>query len=173
MSTRTARAVGALALTAASLVGTAALAAPAWAATTTARVSFGNLIVTGGPEANGFLFTRAADGAVTVHDTKPAAMTAGTGCTQQDATTVRCSGVENLNVNGGGGDDSIDNDTGSDGGNPNVGLPSTLNGGDGNDRLSGSTGPDQLIGLAGTDRASGNAGVDICDAETESGCEQN
>ena len=45
MSTRTARAVGALALTAASLVGTAALAAPAWAATTTARVSFGNLIV--------------------------------------------------------------------------------------------------------------------------------
>jgi hypothetical protein len=171
MSTRLTRAVGALALTAASLVGTAALAAPAWAADTT-FVSFGNLIASGGPEANNIRFTRGTDGAVTMTDTN-AAVTAGNGCAQVNTNTVRCSGVQNLNVNGGDGNDTIDNDTGSDGGNANIGLPGTLNGGRGNDHLSGSTGADELLGGLDTDRAAGGPGTDRCIAETESGCEQN
>jgi len=99
-------------------------------------------------------------------------VTAGTGCVQVDANTVRCSGVENLNVNGGDGKDTIDNDTGSDGGNTKTGLPGTLNGGPGDDLLQGSTGADELLGGLGTDRAEGGPGTDRCTAESESGCEQ-
>ena len=55
MTTRIRRAVAAAALTAASLTGTAALATPASAADTV-RVSFGNLILSGGSEANSVRF---------------------------------------------------------------------------------------------------------------------
>jgi len=166
MSVRIRRAAAAVAITAASLVGTAALATPAWAADT-AKVSFGNLIVSGGPEANSMRFTRAADGTVTLRDAN-ASVSPGTGCVAVDAKTVRCSGVENLNVSGGAGDDLIDNDTGSDGGNPNTGLPASIGGSDGNDNLQGSTGRDDLGGGLGFDRASGSAGIDSCSAEVRS-----
>jgi len=171
MTTRFRRAVAAAALTAASLTGTVALATPAWAADTT-RVSFGNLIVSGDAANNNIRFTREANGAVVMTDTN-AAVTAGPGCTQVSQNTVRCVGVENLNVNGRDGNDVIDNDTGSDGGNSNTGLTGTLNGGAGTDRLLGSTGRDELLGgTGGGDRATGGPGVDICNAEIESSCEE-
>ena len=112
-------------------------------------------------------FTRAADGTVTLRDAN-APVSPGTGCVAVDANTVRCSGVVNLNVSGGAGDDVIDNDTGSDGGNPNTGLPASIGGSDGNDNLQGSTGRDDLGGGLGFDRASGSAGIDSCTAEVRS-----
>ena len=169
MSTRIHRAVAAVAVTAASLAGTAALATPAWAADT-ARVSFGNLIVAGGPEDNSIRFSRSASGVVTVTDTK-AAVNAGTGCVQVNTNTIRCSGVENLNVNGRDGDDFINNDTGQESGLSIPGLPGTLNGGSGNDILFGSDGSDELLGGLGNDRADATTGVDRCIAETEENCE--
>jgi Ca2+-binding RTX toxin-like protein len=171
MTTRIRRALAAVTLTAASLTGTVALATPVWAADTV-RVNLGNLIVSGDAANNNIRFTREASGAVVMTDTN-AAVTAGTGCTQVNQNTVRCVGVQNLNVNGREGNDVIDNDTGSDGGNSNTGLPGTLNGGPGTDSLLGSTGRDELLGGTGAgDRANGGSGIDICNAEIETSCEE-
>jgi Ca2+-binding RTX toxin-like protein len=101
-------------------------------------------------------------GGVRLTDTN-APVTAGTGCQQQGPNAVVCSGVEFLNVNGRDGDDFIANST-------NIG--SVISGGNGNDVLLGGTVGDQLIGNVGNDRANGGLGVDICNAESESSCEQ-
>ncbi|MCO1658213.1 hypothetical protein [Pseudonocardia humida] len=100
-------------------------------------------------------------------DTK-AQVIAGPGCSQVNSNTVSCSGVVNLNVNGGDGDDFINNDT-EFGGGPS--LPGTLNGGRGNDILFGGLGSDELLGGPGTDLADAAAGTDRCIAETEKFCE--
>jgi hypothetical protein len=74
-------------------------------------------------------------------------------------------------VSGGGGDDLICGGSGND----------QINGGDGNDRIigesgddemNGDSGTDQLVGNAGVDRANGGAGSDICNAETETSCDE-
>ena len=161
MTTRIRRAVAAAALTAASLTGTAALATPAFAADTV-RVSFGNLILTGGPEANSIRI-HPVNGKVRVKDFL-APVVAGTGCTQVDPSPVACAGVQNINANGRDGDDVLNNDTS---------LTSVLGGGNGNDVLDGGPNRDQLSGGLGNDKALGGPGVDICNAETETGCEEN
>jgi len=66
-------------------------------------------------------------------------------------------------VNGRDGDDFIANSTD---------IGSVISGGNGNDVLLGGTVADQLIGNVGNDRANGGLGVDICNAESESNCEQ-
>ena len=74
-------------------------------------------------------------------------------------------------VQGNAGDDLICGGSGND----------QLYGGDGNDRLigesgddelNGDSGTDQLVGSTGTDKANGGAGNDICNAETETSCDE-
>lgn len=160
MNTRIRRAVAAAALTAAGLTGTVALATPASAAETV-KVSFGNLILSGGPEANSIRFEPVGD-LVEVRELNSTTMTAGTGCIQIDTRVAHCRGVRNINANGGGGFDVLDNKTT---------LPSVLNGGPDRDLLIGGPRNDQLIGGSGTDNANGGPGQDICDAEGETNCE--
>ena len=160
MSTRIRRAVAAAALTAAGLTGTVALATPASAADTV-RVSFGNLILSGGSEANSLQFT-SKDNLLEVRELNVPPMIAGPGCAQIDERVVHCRGVQNINANAGGGHDVLDNKTS---------LPSVLNGGTGSDLLIGGSSRDQLIGGEGTDNANGGPGQDICNAEGETNCE--
>lgn len=160
MTTRIRRAVAAAVLTAASLTGTVVLATPAFAADTVS-VSFGNLILAGGSEANSIRFASVGN-LVEVREFNSTTMTAGPGCAQIDARVVRCRGVQNINANGRGGDDVLDNKTS---------LTSVLNGEAGSDLLIGGSNDDQLIGGQGTDNANGGPGQDICSAEGESNCE--
>lgn len=163
MTTRIRRAVAGAVLTAASLAGTVALATPASAADTV-RVSFGNLILGGGSEANSIRFDQfnPVGNVVRVTDLNGVTISAGPGCTSTANNIVSCRGVQNINANARGGDDVLDNKTG---------LTSVLNGEQGNDLLIGGSNNDQLIGGQGTDNANGGPGQDICSAEGESGCE--
>lgn len=160
MTTRIRRAVAAAALTAAGLTGTVALATPASAADTV-KVSFGNLILAGGPEDNSLQFNPMGN-LIEVRELNSTTMIAGPGCAQIDPRVVHCRGVQNINANAGGGNDVLDNKTT---------LPSVLNGGAGGDLLIGGPRNDQLIGGPDTDNANGGPGVDICNAEGESNCE--
>jgi Ca2+-binding RTX toxin-like protein len=160
MTTRIRRAVTAAALTAASLTGAVALATPAFAADTVS-VSFGNLILSGGPEANSLRFAPVGN-LVEVRELNSTTMTAGPGCIQIDTRVVHCRGVQNINANGRGGVDVLDNKTT---------LPSVLNGDTDSDLLIGGPRNDQLIGGPGTDNANGGPGQDICNAEGETNCE--
>ena len=161
MSIRIRRAAAAVAVSAASLVGTVALATPAWAADTVQVNSFGNLILGGGAEANSIRFFPGPNGTVRVTDFA-STVVAGTNCVQESADTVRCSGAKHINANGRDGDDVLNNDTG---------LTSVLGGGRGNDVLDGGSNADQLDGSVGFDSAFGQGGVDSCRAEQEQGCE--
>ena len=48
---------------------------------------------------------------VEVRELNNTTMTAGPGCAQIDARVVRCRGVQNINANGRGGNDVLDNKT--------------------------------------------------------------
>jgi Ca2+-binding RTX toxin-like protein len=76
-------------------------------------------------------------------------LTAGTGCTRASATVVNCpqSGVTNIVVNSGDGNDSVNL-------NVTTSAASTANGGDGNDSLTGSTAKQVFSGGNGTDAIS-------------------
>jgi Ca2+-binding RTX toxin-like protein len=163
MSTRLRRAAAAAALTVASLAGTAALATPAFAADTV-RVSFGNLILSGGPENNTIQFTPVGN-TIEVRELNSVVLTAGPGCKQVDSRTALCRGVQNINANGQGGNDVLDNSR--------TNVTSVLGGGNDGDQLIGGSNNDQLIGGLGTDNANGGPGQDICNAEGESNCELN
>jgi Ca2+-binding RTX toxin-like protein len=83
-----------------------------------------------------------------------ASITAGAGCTTVDPNTVDCSGVASASVTL---DDMDDIASAA------IDLPSTLNGGAGNDQLTGSMHGDVLIGEVGDDVLSGLAGSDLLD----------
>lgn len=67
--------------------------------------------------------------------------------------------IKSMTIDGFAGNDVIDNDTA---------LPSTLNGGNGNDTLRGGSGDDLLIGGKGKDKMFGYAGVDTFSAKDDS-----
>ena len=151
MSIRIRRVAAAVAVSAASLVGTVALATPAWAADTVQVNSFGNLILGGGAEANSIRFfpgpngtllgawapaARPQGGILVIHETR--------GLTDHIRTVA---------------------------GRLAAGLTSVLGGGRGNDVLDGGSNADQLDGSVGFDSALGQGGVDSCRAEQETGCE--
>jgi len=94
-----------------------------------------------------------ADGQfVTVTDTG-VTFSAGTGCTMVTPSQARCpaAGVFSMRIRGLDGNDAITNATS---------LPSTLMGGDGNDRLTGGSADDELVGEFGADVMVGGAGDD-------------
>jgi Ca2+-binding RTX toxin-like protein len=62
--------------------------------------------------------------------------------------------IKSISISAGGGDDKVSVA-------PNVTLPATIDGGDGNDTLSGGAGPDTINGGAGDDRVSGGLGSDL------------
>jgi Ca2+-binding RTX toxin-like protein len=64
--------------------------------------------------------------------------------------------VTRLLINGRGGNDSI---------RLRGGLPSSINGGRGNDNVTGGSGSDSILGGAGNDRLSGAAGTDLLNGE--------
>lgn len=161
MSIRIRRVAAAVAMTAASLAGTAVLATPVWAADTVTVSSVGILVLGGDATANNIRFFSGPNGTVLVTDSA-STVNAGNNCVQENTTTVRCSGAKFINANGNDGDDVLDNDT------P---LDSVFGGGRGNDVLDGSSGRDVLDGVAGFDSAFGRGGQDSCRAEQESSCE--
>lgn len=77
----------------------------------------------------------------------------GAGCTAVDPNTVTCSSIAITSV-------VVDAGDGDDGVNSRVPLPTTVNGGDGQDRLSTGAGPDVVNGGAGSDALSSNEGQD-------------
>jgi hypothetical protein len=94
--------------------------------------------------------------------TDKAGATAGDGCEQLDATSVRCmvplgqigDASVTAKVTGGAGDDAV-NATGP--------MGMTLVGGDGADVVTGGAGPDVLLGGAGADALRGGQGSDVLD----------
>lgn len=141
-------AVGAVAL---------ALAVPATAeaATETASVVNGTLSVTAAPGVANSVTLDGLDAArynVTGND-----ITAGSGCTKDSATLVRCpkAGTLRIQVVLGDGNDRVTiQDT-------SVKIPTTLYGGTGNDQLSGGGAVDRIYGGPGADRFRGFAGNDV------------
>ena len=84
------------------------------------------------------------------------AISAGTGCTQVNATTVSCSatGIDQIVANGNDGNDVMNlNGAGA--------VRATLNGGTGNDTLTGTSLANRFVGEAGADVFNGLGGVDI------------
>ena len=107
-------------------------------------VSGGVLTVTGTANADHIQIAR--DGAnLTIHE----------GATSH---TTPLSGVQKIVINGLGGNDDLSLALGPDHG---VNLPSTLNGGDGDDRLGGGDGKDVLNGGGGKDQLNGAKGDDV------------
>ena len=107
-------------------------------------VSGGVLTVTGTSNGDHIQITR--DGTnLTIHE----------GATSH---TTPLSGVQKIVINGQGGNDDLSLALGPDHG---VNLPSTLNGGDGDDRLGGGDGKDVLNGGAGKDQLNGARGDDV------------
>ena len=80
--------------------------------------------------------------------------------------TIDTTNVERVEVDGLGGNDSIDGS-----GQTNIAVALEITGGDGNDTLTGGAGNDTLIGGAGNDSLTGSAGADafVFGAETANG----
>jgi Ca2+-binding RTX toxin-like protein len=90
-----------------------------------------------------------------------ATISAGAGCTTSGSSAVcSASGIIGITVNLGDGNDIAHNETLT---------PSTISGGDGNDRLEGGPGNDTLRGNRGLDAHSGGAGDDFIDSRGDKG----
>ncbi|QEC49338.1 calcium-binding protein [Baekduia soli] len=161
------------------LLATAALAGPAGAVT--AAASSGVLVVTGGPGPDRVIVTvdRTGAPAFTVTDGFDAVLP-GAGCSAAGlAASCPLAGLTALQVRLGDGDDSLVTqsplpvDAAGEGGDdallaqepqaPDAPAPATLDGGEGDDRLSGSRAGDVLRGGPGDDVFDGNAGDDLLD----------
>ncbi|MBN6055011.1 hypothetical protein JYK22_23945, partial [Nonomuraea sp. RK-328] len=163
------------------VAGAVALAGPASAATVTAQLDSGRILVNGSSVADGIEIRLNTTGTVVTIGNTLGSVAAGSGCTQV-GTAAQCpaGGIDRVDVFAGDGGDAIRN---------NTKLPSTLsgdngidtvNGGSGADILFGSFGDDTLNGGGGNDRLSGGVGTDTlnggadtdrCDGEIETNCE--
>lgn len=163
------------------VTGAVALAGPASAATVTAQLDSGRILVNGSSVADGIDIGLNSAGTVVTISNTLGSVAAGPGCTQAGiATQCPAGGIDRVDVFAGDGGDAIRN---------NTKLPSTLsgdngidtvNGGTGADNLFGSFGNDTLNGRGGNDRLSGGIGTDTlnggadtdrCDGEVETNCE--
>ncbi|GIH21753.1 hypothetical protein Aph01nite_00630 [Acrocarpospora phusangensis] len=171
----------ALGITAVLFGGAAALAGPASAATVTAQLDSGRILVNGSTVADGITVTLNSAGTVVTIINTLGAVAAGPGCAQVGL-SAQCpaAGIDRVDVFAGSGDDAIRN---------NTKLPSTLSGDNGIDTVNGGTGGDILFGSfgddvlngnggndrlsggVGNDRLNGGTGTDQCDGETEVACE--
>ncbi|WP_052423945.1 calcium-binding protein [Nonomuraea candida] len=161
--------------------GAVALAGPASAATVTAQLDSGRILVNGSPADDGITITLNSAGTVVTIANTLGSVAAGAGCTRA-AGEARCptGGITRVEVFAGDGIDAIRNDTrlpstlSGDNGVDTVNggtAADTLFGGFGDDTLNGGSGNDRLIGSIGTDTLNGGADTDRCDGEVESGCE--
>ncbi|MFB9890590.1 calcium-binding protein [Planobispora takensis] len=162
--------------------GVTTLAGPASAAATvTAQLDSGRILVNGSTVADGIDININAAGTVVTISNTLGSVAAGPGCTQV-GTATRCpaGGIDRVDVFANSGNDAIRN---------NTKLPSTLagnngidtlNGGSNNDFLAGGFGDDTLNGNGGNDTLSGNLdfdrlnggiGTDRCTGEVETNCE--
>jgi Ca2+-binding RTX toxin-like protein len=137
---------------------TATMVLAAWAATTAhAAAPSLTVLLAGGTEENRITISLSADGRSYVIDSIVPLEVGGEVCWHPEAqeTELMCSAtaIGGFEVNAGGGDDFVSID-------PKVGVPVTLRGGPGNDRLSGGGGADKLIGGTGSDILSGRGGND-------------
>ncbi|GAA2864390.1 hypothetical protein GCM10010517_23590 [Streptosporangium fragile] len=161
--------------------GAVALAGPASAATVTAQLDSGRILVNGSSVDDGIEITLNLAGTVVTISNTLGSVAAGSGCTQSGS-EAKCpaGGIDRVDVFAGDGIDSIRNETN---------LPSTLSGdngidtvnggsgadilfgGFGDDKLNGNGGNDRLIGSVGHDTLNGGADTDRCDGEVETNCE--
>ncbi|MEQ4725509.1 hypothetical protein [Nonomuraea sp. B19D2] len=161
--------------------GAVALAGPASAATVTAQLDSGRILVNGSSVDDGIEIKLNATGTVVTISNTLGSAAAGSGCTQAGG-EAECptGGINRVDVFAGDGNDAIRN---------NTSLPSTLSGdngidtvnggfgadilfgGFGDDTLNGRGGNDRLIGSIGTDTLNGGADTDRCDGEVETNCE--
>ncbi|MEV0201700.1 hypothetical protein [Nonomuraea sp. NPDC050691] len=161
--------------------GAVALAGPASAATVTAQLDSGRILVNGSSGDDGIEITLNPAGTVVTVSNTLGSVAAGSGCTQAGgAAQCPAGGITRVEVFAGDGIDAIRN---------NTKLPSTLSGdngidtvnggsgadvlfgGFGDDTLNGRGGNDRLIGSVGTDTLNGGADTDRCDGEVETNCE--
>ncbi|WP_336215309.1 calcium-binding protein [Nonomuraea sp. LPB2021202275-12-8] len=161
--------------------GAVALAGPASAATVTAQLDSGRILVNGSSVADGIEIKLNATGTVVTISNTLGSVAAGSGCTQSGAATqCPAGGIDRVDVFAGDGGDAIRN---------NTKLPSTLSGDNGidtvnggssadilfgsfgNDTLNGGGGNDRLSGGIGADTLNGGADTDRCDGEFETSCE--
>jgi Ca2+-binding RTX toxin-like protein len=158
MTSRIDRRAMSLLLTGAAAAVGAAVPAGASAASETVSVANGTLTVTAsGGTANNITMDGFDANNYSVAGNSPVA---GTGCTQQTATSVLCpkAGTARILVSAG---DLNDNVTVED---TSVKIPSRLYGGLGNDRLSGGGGSDYVNGGLGADSFRGHGGNDVFSA---------
>lgn len=115
------------------------------------------VLLTGGNEANMVRINLSADGRSFAIESDSTLEIGGTVCTHPDANMnallCEASAIAGFEVNANGGDDSVT--VGHE-----VGVPVTLRGGPGNDKLTGGGGADKLIGGVGDDTLVGRAGDD-------------
>ncbi|MBB5968010.1 calcium-binding protein [Planomonospora venezuelensis] len=161
--------------------GAVALAGPASAATVTAQLDSGRILVNGSSAADGITIRLNTAGTVATISNSLGSVAAGPGCTQSIG-EVKCptGGIDRIDVFAGDGRDSITNETNlpstlsGDNGIDNVNGGSSadnLFGGFGDDKLNGRGGNDRLIGSIGSDTLDGGADTDRCDGEAETNCE--
>lgn len=144
----------AVGLTAAAAAITLLGAEPAYAASSEAAAgvtSNGTLSIAGAVLSDNLTASPALGKLILLSAGRP--ITAGAGCVQLSDVKLQCTGVTAITFNGGSGNDRFNNASS---------IPSTLNGG---------TGDDVLIGGSGFDTARGNKGADKCTAEVENSCE--
>ncbi|MFG3438851.1 calcium-binding protein [Nonomuraea sp. NPDC047897] len=163
------------------VTGAVALAGPASAATVTAQLDSGRILVNGSSADDGIEIDLNAAGTVVTISNTLGSVAAGPGCAQAGG-TARCpaGGIDRVDVFAGDGIDAIRNNTklpstlSGDNGFDNVSGGSgadILFGGFGDDKLNGGLGNDRLSGGIGTDTLNGGADTDRCDGEIESNCE--
>jgi Ca2+-binding RTX toxin-like protein len=161
--------------------GAVALAGPASAATVTAQLDSGRILVNGSSVADGIEVELNATGTVVTIGNTLGSVAAGPGCTQVGA-AAQCpaGGIDRVDVFAGDGGDAIRNNTKLPGTLSGDNGIDTVNGGSGadvlfggfgNDTLNGGGGNDRLSGGIGTDTLNGGADTDRCDGEVETNCE--
>ena len=136
----------------------ACLALPPVAAAGTVSIADGVLTFTAGAaEINAVSVGRPGDTEFVIVDTGPAPQTSDAACNPAgDSVTCAAAGVTAVRV--------VLDDLDDSGATAAVGVPVTLDGGDGNDTLGGGAAGDTLLGGRGEDTLSGGDGEDLLDA---------
>ncbi|MGW0810744.1 calcium-binding protein [Nonomuraea sp. NPDC002799] len=150
------RKILAVAALAAAAIGLQTMFAVPSHADTLTNVTLGNLNVSAAAgKANNITISINGSGQVVINDTADA-VRAGAGCTQINANTVECAGVNLVRVFAGDLADTVTN---------NSPVSSHQHGDAGADTLRGGSGTDQFFGGVGNDTTAGNGGNDIYNAD--------